>query len=127
MKILVIDDSALSRKVIQEPLEKNGYKVQLAESAEAGLRAVTKRAPDLILLDVLMPGLSGWEACLELKRAAEKKAVPVVIITSKNAPQDMLKSFESGADEFIAKPMVAEELLATISRLLSSEKFKPAP
>lgn len=126
-KILVIDDSNLSRNIIRETLEKSGFEVYLAESGEKGLAEVAARVPDLILLDVVMPGLSGWEACLRLKQAAPKKAVPIVIVTSKNAPQDMLHSFESGADEFLNKPVPPEDLVKMINRLLGSEKFKPEP
>src|SRR5689334_5381113 len=81
MKILVIDDSDLSRKIISDTLKKNGYAVCLAPSADKGLEEVPEFKPDLILLDVVMPGMSGWEACLKLKQAADKKHIPVVIMT----------------------------------------------
>ncbi|MBI4376387.1 MAG: response regulator [Elusimicrobia bacterium] len=122
-RILVIDDSALSRSVLQEALEKKGFRVTLAENGEKGVTLVLQDAPDLILMDVVMPELNGWETCLRIRKAALSKAIPIVIMTSKDTPQDMLQSFEVGADEFISKPVALDELFNTINQLLSSEKF----
>ena len=122
-KILIVDDSALSRSMLKDALEKQGYHINLAEDGEKGLQAVIRDTPDLVLMDVVMPELNGWEACKRIRKAALSRAVPIIIMTSKDTPQDMLQSFEVGADEFLNKPVALDELFVAISRLLGSEKL----
>lgn len=119
-RILVIDDSALSRQLLEDALKPRGYEVIMATDGEDGFNAFKKTQPHLILMDVVMPQMNGWETCVRIRRAAQTQAVPIIIMTSKNTPQDMLQSFEVGADEFIAKPINIGELLGMISRLLPS-------
>ncbi len=117
-KILVIDDSALSRKTLEAMLVAAGYQVALAANGEQGLAMIPQTLPDLLLIDVVMPELNGWETCARLRGAANGETIPVIVITSKNTPQDMLQAFEVGANEFISKPIDEAELIATVDRLL---------
>lgn|SRR6185312_7860022 len=117
-KILIIDDSALSRKTLEAMLVARGYEVLLAANGEAGLAMIPTSMPDLLLIDVVMPELNGWETCARLRNAAHGETIPVIVITSKNTPQDMLQAFEVGANEFINKPIDETELVATVDRLL---------
>lgn len=119
-RILVIDDSALSRQMLDEALKPRGFEVLMASDGEEGFLMFKRTSPHLILMDVVMPQMNGWETCVRIRRAAQSQAVPIIIMTSKNTPQDMLQSFEVGADEFIAKPINLDELFTMIGRLLSS-------
>jgi PleD family two-component response regulator len=114
----VIDDSALSRKTLEMMLVASGYTVVLANNGEQGLAMISQTLPDLLLIDVVMPELNGWETCARLRSVAVGETIPVIVITSKNTPQDMLQAFEVGANEFISKPIDETELIATIDRLL---------
>jgi len=117
-KILIIDDSALSRKTLEAMLVARGYEVALAANGEQGLAMIPQVLPDLLLIDVVMPELNGWETTARLRGAAHGETIPVIVITSKNTPQDMLQAFEVGANEFINKPIDEAELVATVDRLL---------
>ncbi|MBI3548251.1 MAG: response regulator [Elusimicrobia bacterium] len=121
--VLVVDDSALNRKILQDALEKKGYSVRVSENGEVGLRQVIEKTPDFILLDVMMPEMNGWDTCMRIRRAALTKQVPIIIMTSKDTAHDVLQAFEAGADEFIPKPINLEELFGMIERLLSSDKY----
>ena len=95
------------------------------EKAGDGLEALKKAhstKPDLIILDVTMPKINGWDVCRELKSSPEFKTTPVIILTGKSKDDDMLKSYERGADDFLAKPVEFDDLMHSIKRLLSKKK-----
>jgi CheY-like chemotaxis protein len=125
-KILVIDDSALSRKTLEAMLVSRGYEVLTAANGEQGLAMIPQALPDLLLIDVVMPELNGWETCSRLRNAAHGETIPVIVITSKNTPQDMLQAFEVGANEFINKPIDEAELVSTVDRLLKQGESSSA-
>ena len=119
-KVLVIDDSALSRSTMETMLAARGYQVTLASNGEDGLKLVPDLKPDLVLIDVVMPQLNGWETCQRLRAVPSGEAVPIIVVTSKNTPHDMLQAFEVGANEFVTKPVNQDELYAVIDRLLKA-------
>jgi two-component system alkaline phosphatase synthesis response regulator PhoP len=120
-KILVIDDEPDIVYLIRLILEKEGYEVVEANSGTQGLKLAEKEKPDLILLDVMMPDMLGWEVCRRIKANEELKKVPVAMLTVKSAAEDKLKSLdEARADWHIAKPIDREKLLSTVEWLLKS-------
>ena len=127
-KILIIEDSALNRKVLEDALMQRGHEVICAEDGREGIDRLGKESPDLILMDVVMPNMNGWDACRQMRAVARSQAVPIIIMTSKNTPQDMLQAFEVGADEFLEKPINMEELYAAVDKLLQrdAQPEKPA-
>lgn len=120
-KILVIDDEPDIVYLIRLILEKEGYEVVEANSGTQGLELAKKEKPDLILLDVMMPDMLGWEVCRRIKADKELRKVPVAMLTVKSAAEDKLKSLEEAkADWHIAKPIDRDKLLSTVEWLLKS-------
>lgn len=114
-EILLVDDERTLIKSMQRVLTEAGYGVRTASNGKAAVAAVRESAPDLVLLDVMMPGMSGLETCRQL-RAVEPK-LPIVFLTALNTPDDELKGFDSGGDGYIVKTVTDEVLLARISAL----------
>jgi CheY-like chemotaxis protein/anti-sigma regulatory factor (Ser/Thr protein kinase) len=112
--VLVIDDDPAVRELMQRLLTKDGYRVLQADGGEAGLRMARSQRPDVITLDVLMPGMDGWEVLAELRSDPVLKEIPVVMATIMDEPQ---LGFALGAAEYLTKPLDRERLLATLRRL----------
>ena len=104
MKILAIDDDRTIRLLLTRCLEKSGHQVSSAENGEQGLSMVEEENPDLILLDVMMPGMDGIEVCKQLKDDAATKSIPVFMLTGKTQNEDINEALSAGADDFISKP-----------------------
>ena len=115
--ILVVDDSATDRKQLSDMLTKSGYKVATAESAEEALAKVKQINPDLVLMDVVMPGQNGYQATRALTKDDATKHIPVIICTSKGQETDKLWGMRQGARDYIVKPVNQSDLLAKISAL----------
>jgi len=122
-RILVVEDNPDNRLLMRELLLSRGYDVVSAEDADAAERAITRQFPDLILLDVVMPGRSGYELCRKLKTDPQTRLIPVVIITGLSERQDRVHGIEAGADEFLSKPIYPEELFARVKSLLKLKEF----
>jgi len=116
-KILVVDDSPTERHFLFELLTKAGYKVITAESGEEGIEKAKNELPDLVLMDVVMPGLNGYQATRTLTRDDKTKQIPVIMCTSKGQETDKIWGLRQGAQDYMAKPIKGEELLAKIAAL----------
>ncbi len=119
--ILIIDDSPTDIRVFTTLLEKAGHRVSSATSAEAGIEAVKQSHPDLVIMDVIMPGMNGFQATRMLTRDPETEQIPVLIITTKSMETDRVWGLRQGAKDFLTKPVGEKQLLARISTLLSGQ------
>jgi len=116
--ILVVDDSATDRYVFKKMLEKNGHQVSVAEDGQEGVSLARQLKPDLILMDVVMPVLNGFQATRELARSDTTRRIPIVMITTKDAESDVEWAKRQGASAYIVKPAKEGRLIETIGRLL---------
>jgi class 3 adenylate cyclase len=117
-RILVVDDTPMNVKLLRDLLEVRGYAVETAASGEEALACVRNRAPDLVLLDVMMPGMSGYEVCERLRADDATTALPVVLVTALDAEKERVTGLEAGADDFLSKPVNQPELFARVRSLL---------
>jgi twitching motility two-component system response regulator PilH len=115
--ILVVEDSATDRQFLTDLLAKNGYTVETAQNAEEALAKAKQLRPDLVLMDVVMPGESGFQATRALSRDEATKKIPVIICTNKGQETDKAWGIKQGARDYIVKPVKAPELLKKISAL----------
>lgn len=115
-KILVVDDEPAQLRLADQVLSSNGYEVLTANNGQEALRVVFERKPDLVLLDVMMPGLDGFQTCSCIREITD---IPVVMLTGKrNAEDDIVRGLECGADEYLTKPLGNKELLARVRSAL---------
>ena len=121
--ILVVDDSSDNASLMSELLESRGFEVRTASSASEAEDEIATRAPDLILLDVIMPGKNGYDLCRELKENRETRLIPIVMITGLTDRENKIRGIEAGADEFLNKPIFPEELFARVKSLLRLKEF----
>lgn len=112
--ILVIEDEINIQELIKYNLEKNGYKVILADDGISGMNEAFANVPDLILLDIMLPGLDGLEVCKRLRMDKRTKKIPIFMLTAKSEELDKVLGLELGADDYITKPFSIKELIARI-------------
>lgn len=117
-RILVVDDSENNRETLRSVLEYSDYEVLTASSGEEALDIAQREKPDLILMDVIMPGVDGITTCHRLTSGDGTKNIPVIMITAKNEPEDLSKGLEAGAVDYVKKPFVVVELLARVKTIL---------
>lgn len=117
--ILVVDDEVVNRQVLKNQLSAKGYRVLEAENGAESLRIVEEQIPDLIVLDIMMPKMSGLEVCRTLKENDHSKHIPVILLTAKNQLNDLTMGFSTGANDYITKPFSKSELLIRINNILS--------
>ncbi len=116
-KVLVVDDSPTERHAISTILKGAGLEVVAVESGEKAVEQIKQVMPDLVLMDVVMPGLNGFQATRMISRDPATASIPVVICTSKSQETDKIWGLRQGAKDYLVKPVVAEELLQLIKRL----------
>ncbi|MBL8013925.1 MAG: response regulator [Candidatus Omnitrophica bacterium] len=122
VKIVIIDDLGTNRTFFQRVLEKRGYTIFTAISGEDGVPLVQKEKPHLVLLDFVMPGMKGPEVCKMIKMNQTTKDVPVLFLTSVDAPTDIIACYEQGAENFLTKPIQAGELVKHVEMILDDYK-----
>ena len=113
--ILIIDDDAALAKIVQINLEREGYKTVVASSGVEGLQKAYSNQPNLVILDIMMPGMDGWITCRRLREISD---VPIIMLTARGMEADVVKGLELGADDYIVKPFGTKVLLARIHALL---------
>src|SRR5215468_1405672 len=120
--ILVVDDDPFNRDILVQKLEDLGYRARQARNGREALESVSQQTPDLILLDVMMPIMDGFETCRRLRERDDTRLIHVVIMTALHAVEDRVKGFEAGANEFLTKPVDHGELEARINAALRSKR-----
>ena len=116
-KILVVDDSPTERFFLQDLLTKKGFSVVSAETGEEGVAKALKELPDLILMDVVMPGLNGFQATRQIAKTPETAHIPIFMCTTKDQETDKVWGVRQGAKDYLVKPVNGDELLAKIAAL----------
>ena len=121
-KILYIEDDEMNRDMLSRRLERRGYQVILAINGEEGIAVARSEAPDLILMDLSLPVMNGWEAARQLKADHKTRSIPIIALTAHAMEGDMQKAIESGCDDYDSKPIDLPQLLVKIEGLLSRGK-----
>ena len=117
--ILIVDDTPANLEVLGGMLKEHGYKVRQATSGEMALRTAGANPPDLILLDIMMPGMDGYEVCRRVKADAQLREIPVIFISALSETMDKVKAFSTGGVDFITKPFQFEEVEARVATHLT--------
>jgi two-component system phosphate regulon response regulator PhoB len=112
--VLIVEDEAAQREVLAYNLEAEGYRVAQADNGEEALLMVAEESPDLIVLDWMLPNVSGIEICRRLKSRAETKAVPIIMLSARSEEVDLIRGLETGADDYMVKPYSVGELMARV-------------
>jgi len=123
---LVVDDNEINLTLVRRVLEGHGFEVEVATSGIAALAALDRRRPDVVILDVMMPGMNGVEVLDRIKASPRLATIPVILLTAKTADGDVIAGYRSGADYYVTKPLVARQLLYGIGLVLGRE-FPEAP
>jgi DNA-binding response OmpR family regulator len=123
-KVVIIEDETDILEVIEYNLSREGFRVLSARDGKEGLRLVRKEAPDLVLLDLMLPGLDGVEVCRRLKEDALTRAIPIIMVTAKGEESDIVLGLGIGADDYVTKPFSPKELLARVKAVLRRGSIK---
>ncbi|MCA1841449.1 MAG: response regulator transcription factor [Actinomycetota bacterium] len=110
-KVLVVDDDPAIRRVLQTTLELDGYEVSMAADGEEALATVSGSIPDLVILDVMMPRMDGFDVLAKLRESQETAKVPVILLTARSSAEDQWEGWQKGVDYYMTKPFDVEELL----------------
>jgi two-component system, sensor histidine kinase and response regulator len=121
--ILLVDDNFDNIELLKKILQKEGYEIAYAQNGEDALKIVPKLKPHLILMDIMMPGIDGLETCQKLKENKQTQAIPVIFISAKTRPQDIVKGFDVGGVDYITKPFHINEVLARVQTQLQLQKL----
>lgn len=117
-RILIVDDSPTETHVLKTMLEKNGYQVSVAQTGEDGIKLAQQETPDVILMDIVMPGVNGFQATRKLSKDPGTSAIPIVMISTKDQDTDRIWAKRQGAKDYITKPVTESELLSKIKAAL---------
>jgi two-component system alkaline phosphatase synthesis response regulator PhoP/two-component system response regulator VicR len=121
-KILAVDDEKHIVRLVQINLQKEGFEVVTATNGREALEAVTQHSPDLIVMDVMMPEMDGFEALQKLKENPDTQTIPVIMLTAKAQDADVFKGWQSGADLYLTKPFNPQELITFVKRIFESQQ-----
>jgi twitching motility two-component system response regulator PilH len=116
--VLIVDDSPTDVHVLKGMLEKNGYQISHAVNGEDGIKKAKAEKPDVILMDVVMPGMNGFQATRKLNQDPETASIPVIIVSSKDMDTDKIWGMRQGARDYITKPVVEKDLVKKIKAVL---------
>jgi two-component system, cell cycle response regulator len=122
MQILLVDDNTNNLNVLRETLELRDYEVMIAKNGETALKIATRMEPDLILLDVMMPGINGFETCRRLKEDDATQKIPVIFLSAKSGSEDIVEGYKSGGVDYISKPFQIDEVLSKSEIHIRSKK-----
>ena len=122
--ILVVEDDVGLQLICRSVLEKEGYQVTIVNNGRDGIDAANKLLPDLILMDIWMPELNGWQTAAQLKGQPQTKDIPIIMVTSAAIEHAMAKSAEVGCDDYIVKPFKLEELRERVAKVLAARSEK---
>jgi two-component system cell cycle response regulator DivK len=125
-KILLVEDNEMNRDMLSRRLQRRGYQVVFALDGQSGVEMTQTQAPDLILMDMSLPVLDGWEAARRLKADAVTRHIPVIALTAHAMSSDREKALEAGCDDYDTKPVELPRLLAKIDALLRGSELAPA-
>ena len=123
-RILVVDDDQVLRNIMARHLSAHGYEVVTAAGGMEALKILDTLTPDLMTLDIGMPGMNGYEVCRIIRKESPVKSLPILIISGNTHPEDQTKAFEMGADKYITKPFEMTEVLLAIKTLLDRNKVR---
>jgi PleD family two-component response regulator len=126
VEILAVEDSPTQAEQLRHLLEQQAYKVSLAKDGKQALALLDKFEPALVISDIIMPEMDGYELCKRIKQAENKQDIPVILLTSLSNPEDVVEGLACGADSFITKPFNQTYLTRHIDQLLESKKPPPA-
>ena len=124
-KLLIVEDEAHIAEVVGDNLALEGYEVQICADGQEALKRVRQWRPDLVLLDVMLPGLDGFAVCAQLR--SEQNSVPVLFLTARGAPDDRIRGLELGGDDFLAKPFELRELVLRVRAILKRTRWMHSP
>ncbi len=122
--VLIVEDEPSQREVLSYNLQAEGYRIALAENGEEALLLVDEELPDVIVLDWMLPSVSGIEVCRQLKTRADTRAIPIIMISARSEEVDRVRGLETGADDYMVKPYSVSELLARVRTQL--RRVRPA-
>ncbi len=125
-KILVVDDEKELSALVSLHMKMAGFEVLTANSGEKALELSREETPDLIILDLMLPKIDGWQVCEQLRQDAATKDIPVIMLTARTQIEDKLKGFEAGADDYVTKPFSPRELVARVKRVLARAEAEPS-
>ena len=120
--IFVVDDEPINVQVLRNVLAPQGYQVRTADNGAEAIRAVQKEPPDLIILDVMMPGMTGLDVASKLRERHGLIDLPILMLTARSRTRDVIAGFESGANDYVVKPFIKDELLARVSTLIEARR-----
>ena len=127
LKILIVDDETDIVDLVAYNLEKEGYETLKALDGEKALQLIRTKNPDLVILDLMLPGIQGLEVCKRIRKVPETAAIPIIMLTAKGEEIDKVLGLEVGADDYITKPFSVKELMARVKALLRRADVRKAP
>jgi DNA-binding response OmpR family regulator len=116
---LVVEDSLTDIQILLMCLQQSGINVLIAQSGEEALATINRQRPDIVVMDIVLPGCSGFEVCRELKEKPDTNSIPIVLCSTKSSEMDKFWGMKQGADAYLAKPIDQEELVRTVKQLIA--------